>query len=83
MTRASARHILVDEESFCDELKLQIEGGVDFADAAKEHRRCPRGTSSAPWAATVEHWANSAPARWFPNSTRSSSAASWARSTVR
>ena len=44
MARASARHILVDEESVCDELKQQIEGGVDFADAAKEHSKCPSGS---------------------------------------
>ena len=44
MARASARHILVDDESFCDELKQQIEGGVDFADAAKDHSKCPSGS---------------------------------------
>ena len=43
MTRAAARHILVDDESFCEELKLKIEGGTDFADVAREHSTCPSG----------------------------------------
>ena len=43
MALASARHILVKDEAFCEELKQQIEGGVDFADAAKEHSQCPSG----------------------------------------
>ena len=32
MAVASARHILVEEESFCENLKQQIEEGLDFAD---------------------------------------------------
>lgn len=43
MPKASARHILVPTEEACNELKQQIEGGLDFADAAKEHSQCPSG----------------------------------------
>jgi len=45
MATASARHILVDSEEKCNELKTQIEGGADFADVAKEHSSCPSGQS--------------------------------------
>ncbi len=45
MTVASARHILVDSEEKCNELKDQINGGKDFADVAKEHSSCPSGKS--------------------------------------
>ncbi len=44
MATAAARHILVGDEAKCLELKSEIEGGVDFADAAKEHSQCPSGT---------------------------------------
>jgi len=43
MSRASARHILVDTIEECEALKSQIEAGADFADIAKEHSRCPSG----------------------------------------
>lgn len=43
MATAAARHILVSDEAKCLELKSEIEGGVDFADAAKEHSQCPSG----------------------------------------
>ena len=43
MKSASARHILVDEKSTCDELKSQIEAGTDFAAVAKQHSKCPSG----------------------------------------
>jgi len=43
MTRASARHILVDTEEQCEALKAQIEAGADFSDVAKEHSSCPSG----------------------------------------
>lgn len=43
MATASARHILVDSEELCLELKGQIEGGTDFADVAREHSSCPSG----------------------------------------
>jgi len=41
MVRASARHILVDSEETCLDLKTQIEAGNDFAEVAKEHSNCP------------------------------------------
>ena len=43
MKKASARHILVDTETFAQELKEQIEDGADFAALAKEHSSCPSG----------------------------------------
>ncbi|MCA9158367.1 MAG: peptidylprolyl isomerase [Planctomycetales bacterium] len=45
MARASARHILVDSEARCEELKKKIEAGTDFADVAKAHSTCPSGKS--------------------------------------
>jgi len=41
MAQATARHILVDSEAFCEELKTKITGGEDFADLAREHSSCP------------------------------------------
>ena len=41
--RAKARHILVPTAEVCEDLKTRIAGGVDFADAAKEHSKCPSG----------------------------------------
>ena len=35
MTQATARHILVETEEQCLSLKKEIEGGLDFAEAAK------------------------------------------------
>lgn len=43
MASASARHILVDTEELCNELKQKIEKGIDFAEIAKEHSSCPSG----------------------------------------
>ncbi len=43
MALATARHILVDSEEKCNELKDQITNGADFADVAKEHSNCPSG----------------------------------------
>ncbi len=43
MASASARHILVNSEEQCNELKGKIEGGEDFGDIAKEHSLCPSG----------------------------------------
>jgi peptidyl-prolyl cis-trans isomerase C len=45
MASASARHILVETEEKCNELKQQILDGTDFADVAKEHSTCPSGKS--------------------------------------
>jgi peptidyl-prolyl cis-trans isomerase C len=41
--KANARHILVNSEEACAELKTKIEGGADFGAMAKEHSRCPSG----------------------------------------
>lgn len=41
MTQASARHILVDSEEKCKQLKTDIENGADFATVAKENSSCP------------------------------------------
>lgn len=43
MPKATARHILVDSEAKCDELKQKIEAGADFAEVAKQHSTCPSG----------------------------------------
>ncbi|MFY8273684.1 peptidylprolyl isomerase [Pseudoalteromonas sp. SSDWG2] len=41
MSLASARHILVDNEALCLDLKEQIEQGADFAELAQRHSMCP------------------------------------------
>ena len=41
MAVASARHILVDSEAHCLDLKQQIEQGADFAELAKEYSQDP------------------------------------------
>ena len=41
MARATARHILVDSEEICLELKREIEEGALVAAVAKEHSSCP------------------------------------------
>ena len=41
MTTATARHILVDTEAQCLELKEKIENGEDFADIARQFSSCP------------------------------------------
>ena len=43
MTKAAARHILVEGEQDCRDLKTQIEGGADFAMLARTHSKCPSG----------------------------------------
>ncbi len=43
MATARARHILVDTEEKCNDLKQQIIDGADFADIAKESSICPSG----------------------------------------
>ena len=41
MVTATARHILVETEDQCLELKQRIEDGEDFAAIAKEYSSCP------------------------------------------
>ena len=43
MSKATARHILVESEDECNKIKSEIEGGSDFAELAKEHSMCPSG----------------------------------------
>jgi len=43
MTIATARHILVETEEECINLKKEIEDGLDFAEAAKIKSSCPSG----------------------------------------
>jgi peptidyl-prolyl cis-trans isomerase C len=45
MPRARARHILVESEKSCKDLKSKIEAGGDFAALAKQHSKCPSGKS--------------------------------------
>ncbi len=42
MATASARHILLEDEAICSDLKAKIESGeTTFEDAAKEYSQCP------------------------------------------
>lgn len=41
MSSAAARHILVESEAKCLQIKTEIEAGVDFAVAAKKYSSCP------------------------------------------
>ena len=43
MSRATARHILVNTEEECNDIKNQIENGADFAELAKQRSQCPSG----------------------------------------
>jgi len=43
MAKARARHILVDSEQACNDLKNQIENGADFGEMARQHSSCPSG----------------------------------------
>ncbi|NOX96832.1 MAG: peptidylprolyl isomerase [Nitrospirae bacterium] len=43
MIKAMARHILVDTQEKCEDIKKQIESGTDFTELAKEHSQCPSG----------------------------------------
>lgn len=43
MASASARHILVETEEACEDLKSAIEAGKDFAAIAAEFSACPSG----------------------------------------
>ena len=40
MAWATARHILVDTEERCNEIKAEIENGLDFSEAAKANSSC-------------------------------------------
>lgn len=41
---ASARHILVDDENICNQIKEQIKNGdLDFVEAAEQYSLCPSG----------------------------------------
>ena len=41
MAWATARHILVDREDKCNELKVKIDGGESFEEVAKANSTCP------------------------------------------
>ena len=43
MPKATARHILVESETQCEELKQKIIDGLSFEEAAMEHSNCPSG----------------------------------------
>ncbi len=43
MSTATARHILVNTEAECLDLKNQIEAGADFGKIAQQHSSCPSG----------------------------------------
>jgi|TARA_R110001592_G_scaffold14497_9_gene64703 peptidyl-prolyl cis-trans isomerase C len=45
MATATARHILVETEAKCSELKERINKGENFADIAKEYSSCPSGAN--------------------------------------
>ena len=41
MPKATARHILVDNETLSEDLKTRIMNGEDFTSVAREHSTCP------------------------------------------
>lgn len=46
MATATARHILVEDEKVCNDLKQQIVSGeTTFAEAASAYSQCPSGNS--------------------------------------
>jgi peptidyl-prolyl cis-trans isomerase C len=45
MKSATARHLLVESEELCVELKERIANGEKFEDIAKEYSKCPSGAN--------------------------------------
>jgi peptidyl-prolyl cis-trans isomerase C len=45
MSKATARHILVDTMEEAEALLREIEDGADFAALAESHSKCPSGAS--------------------------------------
>ena len=46
MSKASARHILVEDEAVCNQIKDQINNGdMSFEEAAEQYSECPSGNS--------------------------------------
>ncbi len=43
MTSARARHILVNSEAECLDLKSKLDAGAEFESLAKAHSSCPSG----------------------------------------
>ena len=43
MATACARHILVDSQEKCNELKAEIENGASFEEVAQQNSQCPSG----------------------------------------
>ena len=43
MATATARHILVESEDECNQIKTQIDEGSSFEAMAKDHSKCPSG----------------------------------------
>ena len=43
MSKATARHILVESEEECNQIKSKIEAGGDFQELALQHSMCPSG----------------------------------------
>ena len=43
MATATARHILVETQEKCEDIKKQIEAGADFGELAMAHSKCPSG----------------------------------------
>ncbi len=43
MATARARHILVDTQKECEDIKAQIENGADFTELAQQLSKCPSG----------------------------------------
>lgn len=45
MATATARHLLVESEELCNELKQRIAKGEDFGALAQEFSQCPSGAN--------------------------------------